>query len=74
MLLKVATAPQSQTTRRCTMKEEPEGTLINAVTKQPFSMKDPCVEVGPTLGYNAEATTAATQAVKEFLRPTLKLN
>jgi dienelactone hydrolase len=74
MLLKVATAPQSQTTRRCTMKEEPEGTIINAVTKQPFSMQDPCVERGPTLGYNADATTAATQAVKEFLRATLRLN
>jgi putative ABC transport system substrate-binding protein len=38
------------------------------VTKQPFSMQDPCVERGPTLGYNAEATTAATQGVKDFLR------
>jgi dienelactone hydrolase len=74
MLLKVATAPQSQTTRHCTMKEEPEGAIINAVTKQPFSMQDPCVERGPTLGYNAEATTAATQAVKDFLRATLKPN
>jgi dienelactone hydrolase len=70
-LLKVATAPQSQTTRRCTMKEEPEGEIINAATKQPFTMDDPCVERGPTVGYNAEATAAATQAVKEFLRLTL---
>jgi dienelactone hydrolase len=70
-LLKVSTAPQSQTTRRCAMMEEPEGTIINAVTKQPFTMEDPCVERGPTLGYNAEATAAATKAVKEFLRTTL---
>ena len=73
-LLKVATAPQSQTTRRCTMKEEPEGEIINAATRQLFTMEDPCVERGPTVGYNAEATAAATQAVKEFLRVTLKLN
>ena len=73
-LLKVGPAPQAQTTRRCTMTEEPAGTIINAVTKQPFTMEDPCVERGPNLGYNAAATAAATQAVKEFLQVTLKLN
>jgi dienelactone hydrolase len=67
-------APQSQTTRRCTMKEEPEGMIINAATREPFTMEDPCVERGPHVGYNAAATVAATQAVKEFLRVTLKLN
>src|SRR5215472_1552835 len=72
-LLKVGPAPQSQTTRRCTMTEEPVGTIINAVTKQPFTMEDPCVERGPNLGYNAAATASATQAVKEFLQVTLKL-
>ena len=71
-LLKVGLAPQSQTTRRCTMTEEPVGTIINAVTKQPFTMDDPCVERGPNVGYNAAATTAATQAVKDFLQATLK--
>jgi dienelactone hydrolase len=72
--IKVGLAPQSQTTRRCTMNEEPAGLIINAVTKQPFTMQDPCVERGPHLGYDAAATAAATQAVKEFLRTTLKLN
>jgi dienelactone hydrolase len=67
-------AAQSQTTRRCTMTEEPEGMIINAVTKRPFTMEDPCVERGPHVGYNAAATVAATQAVKEFLRMILKLN
>jgi dienelactone hydrolase len=71
-VLKVGTAPQSQTTRRCRMAEEPAGTIINAETKQPFTMEDPCVERGPTVGYNATATAAATQAVKEFLQVTLK--
>jgi dienelactone hydrolase len=67
-------APQSQSTRRCTMKEEPQGVIINAVTKQPFTMDDPCVERGPHVGYNAAATAAVTQAVKDFLRVTLKPN
>jgi dienelactone hydrolase len=73
-LLKVTAAPQAQTSRRCTLREEPAGTIINAVTKQPFTMEDPCVERGPNVGYNAAATTAATEAVKEFLRVTLKIN
>ncbi|MFL6937218.1 MAG: dienelactone hydrolase family protein [Xanthobacteraceae bacterium] len=67
-------APQSQTTRRCIMKEEPAGVIINAETKQPFTMEDPCVERGPHVGHNAAAISAATQAVKEFLRTNLKLN
>jgi len=73
-LLKVSVASQSQTTRRCTMKEEPEGVIINAASSRPFTMQDPCVERGPHVGYNAAATSAATQAVKEFLQTTLKLN
>src|SRR5262249_61736559 len=73
-LLKVGPPPQPHPTRRCTMTEEPAGTIINALTKQPFTMEDPCVERGPHVGYNAAATTAATQGVKEFLRVTLKLN
>jgi len=36
------------------------GTIINAVTKQPFTMEDPCVERGPNLGYNAAATASAS--------------
>src|SRR5262249_49671440 len=72
-LLKVGPAPQSQTTRRCRMTEEPAGTIINAVTKQPFTMEDPCVERGPNLGYNAAATAAATQAVRGILHVTVEL-
>ena len=42
-------APTSQTTRRCTMKEEPAGLILNATTGQPFNMQDPCVERGPNI-------------------------
>ncbi|HKF93528.1 MAG TPA: hypothetical protein VKB96_02795 [Gammaproteobacteria bacterium] len=44
------------------------------MTKQPFTMDDPCVERGPHFGYNAAATTAVTEAVKDFFRETLKLD
>jgi len=37
-------------------------------------MDDPCVERGPHFGYNAAATTAVTEAVKDFFRETLKLD
>jgi len=73
-LTKVGPVPQAQTTRRCAMTEQPEGTIINAVTKLPFTMEDPCVERGPNVGYDAAATAAATKAVKEFLRTALALN
>jgi dienelactone hydrolase len=67
-------AAQSQTTRRCSMNEEPEGVVVNSATKQPFTYQDPCVERGPNVGYNAAAHATATQAVKDFLRSSLKLN
>jgi len=67
-------APTAQTTRRCTMKEEPVGLILNATTGQPFNMQDPCVERGPNVGHNAAGTAAATQAVKEFLKVALKVN
>lgn len=67
-------APTAQTMRGCTIVEEPQGVLVNAVTKERFTMRDPCVERGPHLGYSAAATAAATQAVQEFLRATFKLD
>src|SRR5262245_43438466 len=67
-------AAQSQTTRGCAMHEEAGGVVVNSATKEPFSYKDPCVERGPNVGYNAAAHAAATQAVKDFLRATLKVN
>lgn len=67
-------AKDSQTVRRCTIREEPMGTLINAATKQPFTYKDSCVERGPHLGYDASAAHAARQAVRQFLRTVVKLN
>jgi hypothetical protein len=47
--------------------------LINAVSKQRFTYKDPCVEQNPHVNYDADATAAAKTAVKAFLRETFKL-
>jgi dienelactone hydrolase len=67
------TAKGAQTVRSCRIAEEPAGILINAVSKQPFTYRDPCVETDPHVNYDAEATRAAHIAVKDFLRTTFKM-
>ena len=64
----------AQTVRRCTIREEPTGVLINAATKEPFTYKDACVERDPHTGYDPAATEAAKQEVKGLLRTVFKLN
>jgi len=66
-------AALSQSTRSCTLREDQNGSVINSKTGQPFTYKDPCVELGPTLGYNAEAHAASVKAVKTFLASTFRL-
>lgn len=61
---------KSQTTRNCRMREIEPGKIVNAATGQPFTMSDPCVELGTHVGYHAAATAAATDAVKGFLLST----
>src|SRR6516162_7716786 len=56
-----------QSVRHCTIREEPVGLLIDASTREPFTYKDPCVEIGPHVGYDAAATEAARASVKEIL-------
>ena len=63
----------AQTVRNCQIAEEPKGVLINAVTKEPFTYKDACIQQNPHVNYDAEATAAAKVAVKEVLRTTFKL-
>jgi dienelactone hydrolase len=63
----------AQTVRHCAIREQPEGLLIDAVSKEPFTYQDPCVEFDPHVGGNAEAREAAKLAVKNFLRATFKL-
>jgi len=66
-------AKGSQSTRACTLKEEPRGVIINAATGQPFTYKDACVQTDPHIGYNAAATNATRKEVKALLRTVFKL-
>ena len=66
-------AKGSQSTRACTLKEETAGRTINVATGQPFTYKDPCVEVDPHTGYNEAAAKATRIAVTDELRTTFKM-
>ena len=61
--------PQAQTTRGCPLIEETsDGRLVNSETKQVFTYAaDPCVQKGSTIGYNAQAHSEATRAIKAFV-------
>jgi len=69
-----AASPNSQSVRKCTIREEPVGMLVNAVTKELFTYQDACVERGPHVGYDPDATLQAKQAVTTFVRNVFKLN
>ncbi len=62
--------PQALTGRNCRFTEVEDGSLVNAATKQPFSLSDPCFEKGPTVQYNEAAAKKAHEDVKAFLRDT----
>jgi dienelactone hydrolase len=63
---------KAQTTRACRLSESEGGVIVNAATGKPFTYTDPCVELGPTVGYNEVAATEARRAVREFVLGTLK--
>lgn len=63
---------KAQTTRQCQLTEAENGVIINAKTKQPFTYADPCVEYGPTVAYDENASAQARKAIREFLTTTLK--
>jgi dienelactone hydrolase len=60
------TDPTAPTSRNC-HRVERDGTLLNAATGQPFSFDDACIEYGPSLGYDADATAGAKAEVTAFL-------
>lgn len=66
-------AKGSQSTRACTLKEEPVGTIVNVATGSPFSYRDACIETDPHIGYNETAANATRQAVIEQMRAVFKL-
>ena len=59
--------PTAQNPARCRIAERPRGQAVNADTGEPFTLRDPCVTRGASVGYDAPAHAAATQAVMEFL-------
>jgi dienelactone hydrolase len=63
-----------QSVRHCTVREEPTGVLINASTREPFTYKDSCVEIGPHVGYDAAATVAVKASVQEILNKVFTLH
>ena len=69
-----AVFPKFESVRNCRIREEAEGSLINAETGQPFTYKDACVVHGPHLGYDPAATEAAQTSVKTFLKSVFKLD
>ncbi|AMN41266.1 dienelactone hydrolase family protein [Rhodoplanes sp. Z2-YC6860] len=68
-----AVSPASQSVRNCRVREEPAGALINIATKEPFTYRDACVERGPHIGRDLEATRQAKATVSAFVRGVFKL-
>ena len=66
-------AKDAQTVRRCAIREDAAGKLINAATGQPFTYKDACVERNPHVGYDLAAAAGARQEVGAFLTTLFKL-
>jgi dienelactone hydrolase len=62
-----AVSRNSQTVRRCRIREESAGILVNAASGEPFTYRDACVEKDPHTGYDPVAAEAARRAVAEVL-------
>ena len=64
----------AQTVRRCRIREDEAGRLLNVATGRPFTYQDECVERDPHVGYDAAAAEAARQSVGAFLKALFKLD
>ncbi len=63
----------AQNSGKCQRREE-DGKIMNHETGKLFTYNDSCVELGPTVGYDKDATAAAQAAVKKFLTGLFSLN
>lgn len=61
------TLPDADTQRNCRWTEADRGIVVNATTGRPYGVDDPCVLLGPHMGYDAPATRAAEGEVARFL-------
>jgi dienelactone hydrolase len=59
--------------RKCRLTEGESGILLNAVTKQPFTVGDACMEKGITLAYQEVAAKKSQEDVKAFLKEVFQL-
>ena len=64
--------PQGVSLIRCQLTEAADGQMLNASTRQPFSLGDPCVARGVTVAYHAQAHSESLKAVTEFVAATLR--
>lgn len=64
--------PQGISLNRCQLAEGADGQMLNANTRQPFSLGDPCIGRGVTAAYQAQAHSDAMKAVTEFVAATLR--
>jgi len=64
--------PQGISLNRCRLDEVADGQMLNANTRQPFSLGDPCIGRGVTVAYQPQAHTDAVKAVTEFVAATLR--
>jgi len=64
--------PQGISLNRCQLAEGADGQILNANTRQPFGLGDPCVGRGITVAYQVEAHTESVKAVTEFVVATLR--
>ncbi len=65
--------PGAQVTRRCTLEEAADGTIVETTSRKPFAYGDSCVDRGVTLEYNDAAHSKAALAVRELLTGTFGL-
>ncbi len=63
----------AQTTRRCSWEEKPVGQIVSLTSGRPFTMDDPCVERGVTVGYDARSHKQAVSDVSALLAGVFKL-
>jgi dienelactone hydrolase len=59
---------QAPTVRNCIVEEGTNGQLTNSKTGKPFDLTDPCLEKGWHFVYNAAASEATLQSVKQLLK------
>lgn len=67
------TFEKAQNVSQCRLQEASDHRIINSQTKQTFTYSDPCVKLGETVAYDAQAHSESKKAVQELLTAVFKL-